>query len=578
MTSFLKMSAAALAMIACGLLGGQAAMARSAAPAGAVPPPLSRSSVEYFRAHPQAWSKFVAKLPRRQNTPVPTVKRFVAAVGGTWTPLKNVPSFVVFNNEGFCSPHVLHNGTVIIQVCDTGIWYRWRPTFKGNYINGTWKQIASMPVIGGVQYAPRYYASAMLPDGRFLVVGGEYNQGILQFAPNLGAIYDPVADTWTAVGTPVQTFPGMIGDAQSVLLANGTFVLGPCCDSPGTDWLLNPDLSWTPTGAPAAGGGFQDEEGYELLPSGKVLAIDIHVGAGNATTAEEYDPIAGTWGDGGTMPVSLPDPQACGYGEIGPAVVRPNGTLVAFGGHTNRIQSNNGTPGCDPNPDPTAILHFGTGVWTQGPNIPSVCGSGSDFCSLADAPAAILPDGNVLFAASSGVNESPTHFFELALAGNAISQVADAHFASIRAAYQYNFVVLPTGQVLATDTGASPEIYTPAGAANAAAVPTIISVPSTVTRTHAYFIKGKQMSGRSAGAYYGDDFQSATNFPVVRVVSQATGQVSYATTNHCGNSSIRAGALSSCIFKVPFGAATGASTLYVVANGIASAGAPITVN
>ena len=50
-------------------------------------------------------------------------------------------------------------------------------------------------------YAPLYFASAVLPDGRVLVEGGEYNF-LRQDETNLGAIYDPIKNKWTNVNPP----------------------------------------------------------------------------------------------------------------------------------------------------------------------------------------------------------------------------------------------------------------------------------------------------------------------------------------------------------------------------------------
>ena len=577
MTSFARASAAALAAVACALLAGETATAQSTAlrlPAGVIPPPsLSHATSEYFKNHPKAWSNFVAKLPRL-NAPARLARRFVATVGGTWTVATNAPA-----GTNFCSPHLLHNGIVIVQVCLTGNWYRLKPTKTGSYINGTWAPIASMPVIDGTQYGPLAYASGVLPDGRFIAIGGEYNLGSSgTAAENYGAIYDPVADTWTPVTKPAGA--GTISDAQSVGLADGTFMLGPCCDYPATAWLLNAsDLTWTQTGAPSAAGAYQDEQGYELLPNSKILTVDIWTNypTADATNAEQYDPATGTWGDAGTVPVSLADPGVCGTYEIGPAVVRGDNRVIAFGGHSNYNPQSN-TYGCDPNPDPTAILNTDTGVWTGGPDIPSVCGAGgTDFCDLADAPAAVLRNGNILFAASSGFGDAPTHFFEWALQDNTISEVSDpvTQFAD-RGAYNFNFVVLPNGQILMTNFG-TPEIYATTGTTVSTWRPTISSAPSTITRNHTYRIGGRQLNGRSAGAYYGDDFQSATNFPLVRIVNNATGHVFYGKSTEFTTLSIKPTVFSSFKFKVPSAAETGASTLYVVANGIASAGSAVTV-
>jgi Kelch motif len=80
-------------------------------------------------------------------------------------------------------------------------------------------------------YAPLYFASAVLPDGRVLVEGGEYVD--FNFAwTNQGAIYDPVIDSWQTVQPPVGW--GSIGDAQGVVLSSGTFMLADC------RWLFEP--------------------------------------------------------------------------------------------------------------------------------------------------------------------------------------------------------------------------------------------------------------------------------------------------------------------------------------------------
>jgi len=133
-----------------------------------------------------------------------------------------------------------------------------------------------------VQYAPLGNASAVLPDGRVIVMGGEYNWLGNIYSnrdpvwTSLGAIYDPVANTWTPVSPPAGAgwtgtdgVGGGIGDAQSTVLADGTFLLAACCGSPDVDALFDAtNLTWTGTGAPNAGDLYQDEQGYTLLPTG----------------------------------------------------------------------------------------------------------------------------------------------------------------------------------------------------------------------------------------------------------------------------------------------------------------------
>ena len=68
-------------------------------------------------------------------------------------------------------PILLTDGTVMVQNNQTSDWWKLTPDSSGSYVNGTWKQIASMPD----GYAPLYYASAVLADG--LPSGGCVRKG-----------------------------------------------------------------------------------------------------------------------------------------------------------------------------------------------------------------------------------------------------------------------------------------------------------------------------------------------------------------------------------------------------------------
>lgn len=528
-------------------------------------PPVSVRKAQFFKDNPEAWSRFVAQLPRRPaGEPRPST--FRPQFGGTWQVGSNS------GPAGACNPLLLGDGTVIAHSCNSPAWYKLTPDIMGSYVNGTWTQIASLPVIAGTQYQPQYHASAVLPDGRVIIMGGEYNGSNTEVWTNLGAIYDPVANSWTPVSAPSVTGWTQIGDAESTVLADGTFMLAACCGNPDIDALLDATtLTWTSTGAPSAGDSYQDEQGYELLPNGNVLTIDVWTNYpnGGATNAEQYDASSGAWISAGNTTASLPDPSACGNWEIGPAVLRPDGTLVAFGGNSGCVA---------PTADPTSIYNSTSGTWSAGPNVPPKCGTGgTNSCTLADAPAALLPNGNILFAASAGYGQSPTHFFEFT-STNVIDQVADTvDFAGSSSSFYYNFLVLPNGQILSTDFSSVPEFYTPTGSANSSWAPVISTAPSTVDAGATYSISGTQLNGLSQGAYYGDDAQGATNYPIVRITNSATGHVFYARTVDASSSSIAPGSSVSANFTVPETIETGASTLVVVANGIPSEAVSITV-
>jgi hypothetical protein len=137
----------------------------------------------------------------------------------------------------------------VLDVCLT-------PDAFGNYVNGTWTQLASLPA----DYSPLYHASAVLPDGRVIIEGGEYNF-LTPVWTNQDAIYDPRSDAWTSVSPPSGWTS--VGDAPGVVLFDGTLMLGNCCTVQAA--LLDPaTLTWTSTGR----GKFDtnNEEGWTLLP------------------------------------------------------------------------------------------------------------------------------------------------------------------------------------------------------------------------------------------------------------------------------------------------------------------------
>src|SRR5208283_3036825 len=116
----------------------------------------------------------------------------------------------------------LTDGTIMVQEDSTSKWWKLTPDQNADYDTGTWSELARSVGFGAldeiVDYAPSFFASAVLPDGRVIVIGGEYLAGV-KVETNMGAIFDPTAGpkgSWTPVHPP--TGWGRIGDAASVVL------------------------------------------------------------------------------------------------------------------------------------------------------------------------------------------------------------------------------------------------------------------------------------------------------------------------------------------------------------------------
>ncbi len=481
---------------------------------------------------------------RPRIDPLPRVQhgQVVPRAGSPWQELAHQPPF----NAG--AMILLTDGTVLVQSAGpleqgSNKWWRLTPSATGSYVKGTWSKVASLPS----SYAPLYYASAVLPDGRVIIMGGEYNLG-KEVWSNRGAIYNPVANTWTRVPAPSGTGWARIGDAPGTVLANGTFMLGASgVYGIKAEALLNEaTLTWRRTGSGKADG--NPEQGWSLLPSGKVLTVDTELRPGNS---EIYTPSTGTWKRAGVTPVPLIDSN----GEVGPQLLRPDGTVFAAGATGSN-----------------AIYHTATGKWSAGPKFPLI---GKSRLDAADGPAAVLPDGDVLVAASPGEYTPPTRVFDFN--GTTLTEVPNPPNAALFASNDVYMLVLPTGQVLFNDRTGDFEVYNPTGSPSPAWLPSITTVPTTLSAGHTYALSGKQLNGLTQASAYGDDYQSATNYPLVRLANTATKAVVYARTHGMSMMSVAPRASSSVSFTLPAGIPAGGYTLVVVANGLVSAQVAVTV-
>ena len=469
-------------------------------------------------------------LPPPRRHKITGVERARSRAGG-WQQVASTAPFT----GGPGTAMLMTDGTVMVQDSCTPNWFSLAPDKNGNYLTGTWTKKASM----SPNYAPLYFASAVLADGKLIVDGGEYNfcTGV---ESNLGAIYDPVADAWTVVAPP--TGWSSIGDGQSAVLANGTYMLGNCCAS--VQALLDEStLTWTQIGT-----GKQDansEESWALLRDGSVLTVNVF----DPPFAQVYVPKSNMWTSAGQLPVDLVNGL-----EIGPSMLLANNTVFVAGANGE-----------------TALYRPNKGTWTQGPSFPVVGGQQLD---VADGPASLLTDGQVLIPASPGLYNAPATFF--IFNGKKLLAVPGPPNAPNDSSYNLRLVTLPTGQVLETDGSSDVEIYTPPSKITIPA-PVITSVATTIARGATFKIRGKRFNGASQTNTYGDDAQEATNYPLVRIVNNATGHTFYARTHDHSFMGVGSTRTVSTNFDVPATIETGPSTLVVVTNGIASAPVAVTV-
>jgi hypothetical protein len=443
-------------------------------------------------------------------------------------------------------PLLLTDGSVLVHQYFSAQWFRLTPNNKGSYALGTWKQIADMPT----GYSPLFFASAILKDGRMVVMGGEYNNGVNDWT-NLGAIYDPVKDQWTSL--PAPTGWSNIGDAQCSMLPNGTLVMANPFDTRMA--TFDPiTLTWSALSS-SGKADRNDEEGWTLLPDGSILAPD----AINAPGTERYLPTLGKWISAGATPQTLAD---AGSQELGPLVLLPSGKVVAIGaiGH-NALY----TPGAN---------LMDTGSWAGLPDLPNVGGQ----LGLADAPAVLLPNGHVLFAGSPGVFASPTTFLEFD-GTSAFTIEPNPLAGNDYPCFVGNFLMLPTGQALFTNNSANIGLYNEAGTFQNSWRPSITSVATSLIIGKNFLLKGTQLNGMSQDSSYGDDSTNATNYPLVRLTYNSSKHVVFFRTFDHSSMGVQTGnAVVSTTFAVPSTAEIGPASLVVVTNGIPSLPVNVTVS
>lgn len=459
-----------------------------------------------------------------------------SAIAQTWSPVLNVPTQL--GNDGPSAPLLLHDGRVLIHGGDTTDWYTLTPSVRGSYINGTWTKVASTPA----GYGPQYFASAVLQDGNVVIMGGEYNLTSSPVWTSMGAFYNTTTNAWTPINPPSGW--STIGDAQSIILPDGTFMMANIIYDEGgpaqpAAYLNEAALTWTPVGTGKAD--ICDEEGWTLLPDGTVLTVNVWDPPG----AQVYTKSTGAWTNTLPLPVVLTDGSP--NFEIGPMVLMYSGKVFATGA-TNL----------------TAIYDTTAKTWTQGPSFPA----GID---VADGPSCCLPNGNVIVMASPGYGNLPATMY--LYNGSTLTQTNGPPNITngVDSSYYGNFLLLPSGQMMMTDFSPDIEIYNPAIGGQSAWRPTMTNVPAMVGAGNSYQISGTQLNGLTGGTAYGDDLQNATNYPMLRVINLVSNYQTFCRTGGYSTMGVATGStVETCNVLIPTTVDSGPSQFQMLTNGLAS--------
>jgi hypothetical protein len=444
---------------------------------------------------------------------------------------------------------LLPDGTVMAQAAGLSRhWYRLTPNVHGSYVNGTWTSRQSMGI-------SRYdYASAVLRDGRVFVIGGEY-ANIAEGNPSQGEIYDLRTDTWKlAAGIPGNLWSAgdEFDDAACMVLPSGSLLISPVrYHVPNGTLIYDPALdSWSsgPTNV-----GNQNEASWIKLPDDSILTIPIF----STAQTERYNPALNQWIQDADVGTGLYSAN----GEIGAGFLLPDGRAMFLGGtgHTAIY---------------TPTGNTNQGAWAQGPEIP-------DSRVMRDSPAAMMVNGKILCVFTPPApGDSPSYFYEYDyMAGTNGSftptsspgnNTVGSPDSNTSISDNHRMLDLPDGSVLYTNNGDDLWAYQPDGSALASAKPVISNIHGSAGGS--YHLSGTGLNGISQGAFFGDDAQMDSNYPLVRI-TDGNGNVTYARTYNWSSTSVMTGnrpVSTEFTLTNSVNQAAGPYSLVVVANGVAS--------
>jgi hypothetical protein len=218
--------------------------------------------------------------------------------------------------------------------------------------------------------------------------------------------------------------------------------------------------------------------------------------------------------------------------------------------------------------------------WSNGGDLPD---QGGKEIGIVDGPAALMINGNILFGAgptdAQGDWTNPCWFFEFD--GTTFNRTNDPPNNDCPT-YSTRLLLLPDGDIMFCREGDNSFYAYKSGAAmpQDSFRPVIQTCPANPVPASTIQISGLQFNGLSQAVAYGDDSQTATNYPLVRIINNASGHVRYCRTfNHTtvDNSNVipsmgvaTGTAVVTTNVVIPEDIELGDSSLFVIANGIPS--------
>jgi len=384
---------------------------------------------------------------------------------------------------------------------------------------------------------------------------------------------------------------GCLGDDPSTLLSRGRILVGDLVD--GSTYIYNVAVnSWSPSGTKVYPEDSSDEEGWTRTGEGSIVNYDLFQSiATNGSYAEAYNPKTGVWRSispsDGTAQGTIPQLSSVNLGyELGPSLRLQDGRVLEIGATQHTALYNPAWNTWEAGPDisgtlngiaspfgaddaPGAILPNGHVIFaadagasqvTSSGNITagspvitgipstaifqvfwSVSGTGipgGAYIASVDSPSQVTISAPATATTSGdaiswgGTFSNPTELFEFDPLRNSIHQITsalpDANL-PFEGSYPTRMLILPTGQLLFSDSSSQLWVYTSDDGPNPFVRPIVFNV--NYLGGGKYRLTGLQIDGQSSGASYGDDDQMDSNYPIVRMVD-SHGDVLYARTSN----------------------------------------------